>query len=76
MRLTVAELGLADTHLGETVLAFGHGGAISLAIPRVSVNAGNDIAGQRFPPHCGVVEVEVDAGGWRIVSAPGSSEQA
>jgi len=75
-RFTEAIGEIADTHRGETVLVFTHGGAMSLAIPRVAVNAGNDVAAQRFLPDCGVAEVEVDADGWRLVSWPGSSEEA
>ena len=78
-RFTKAIEDIADTHRGETVLVLTHGGAMSLAIPRVSVNAGNDVAAQRFLPNCAVAEVEVDADGWRLVSWPGLltiSEQA
>ena len=67
---------IADVHRGETVLVFSHGGAMSPAIPRLSVNVGNNLAGQGFLPNCAVAEVEVDADGWRLVSWPGASEQA
>jgi probable phosphoglycerate mutase len=81
-RFTDALNEFADKHRGETVLVFSHGAAMSLAIPRVSVNAGNDVVAQRFLPNCVPAEVEVDADGWRLVSWPGmtheviSSEQA
>ena len=77
-RFTKAIEEITDMHRGETVLVFAHGGTMSLAIPKVSVNAGNDVAAQRFLPHCVPAEVEVDADGWRLVSWPGSvgSEQA
>ena len=61
---------IADTHRGETVLVFTHGGVISLVIPRLSVNVRNDLGAQRVLPHCAPVEVEVDADGWRVISWP------
>ena len=75
-RFAVAIGEIADVHRGETVLVFSHGGAMSPAIPRLSVNVGNNLAGQGFLPNCAVAEVEVDADGWRLVSWPGASEQA
>jgi probable phosphoglycerate mutase len=65
---------IADTHRGETVLVFTHGGAMSLAIPTVAVNVGSDLATQGLPPHCAVAEVEVDADGWRLVCWPGGTQ--
>jgi 2,3-bisphosphoglycerate-dependent phosphoglycerate mutase len=69
---------IADTHRGETVLVFTEGSVMSLVIPVVCVNVGNDPAAQRIPAHCAVAEVEVDADGWRLVSwlDEVSSEQA
>ena len=64
---------IADTHRGETVLVFTHGGAMSLVIPRLSVNMRHDLAAQRFLPNCVAAEVEVDADGWRILSWPGTT---
>jgi probable phosphoglycerate mutase len=78
-RFTKAIEGIADVHRGETVLVFAHSGAMSLVIPRLSVNMRNDVAAQRFLSNCAVAEVEVDADGWRLVSWPGRltiSEQA
>lgn len=66
---------MADRHRGETVLVFTHGGAMSLAIPRLSVNLRNDLAAQRFLPNCVPAEVEIDADGWRVVTWPGATEQ-
>jgi Fructose-2,6-bisphosphatase len=65
---------IADRHRGETVLVFTHGGAMSLAIPGLSVNLRNDLAVQRFLPNCVAVEIEVDADGWRVVTWPGATE--
>jgi probable phosphoglycerate mutase len=67
---------IADRHRGETVLVFTHGGAMSLAIPRLSVNLRNDLAVQRFLPNCVAAEIEVDADGWRVVTWPGATDQA
>jgi broad specificity phosphatase PhoE len=67
---------IVDVHRGETLLVFSHGGAVSPAILRLSVNVGNNLAGQGFLPNCAVAEVELDADGWRLVSWPGASEQA
>lgn len=67
---------IADLHRGETVLVFTHGGAMSLTIPRLSVNVRNDLAAQRFLPNCLPAEVEVDGDGWRILSWPGTTDRA
>ncbi|HEY5181732.1 MAG TPA: histidine phosphatase family protein [Dermatophilaceae bacterium] len=67
---------IADSHRGETVLVFTHGGAMSLAIPRLSVNLRNGLAVQRFLPHCVAAEIEVDADGWRVVTWPGATDTA
>lgn len=66
---------IADNHRGETTLVFTHGGAMSLVIPRLSVNVRNDLAAQRFLPNCVAAEVEVDADGWRILSWPGTTDR-
>lgn len=75
-RFTKALEEIADTHRGETVLVFSHGGAMSLTIPRLSVNVRDDFAAKRFLPNCAAAEVEVDSDGWRIVSWPGSADRA
>ena len=66
---------IADSHRGETVLIFTHGGAMSLAIPRLSVNLRNDLAVQQFLPNCVAAEIEVDADGWRVVTWPGATRE-
>ena len=66
---------IADSHRGETVLIFTHGGAMSLAIPRLSVNLRNDLAVQQFLPSCVAAEIEVDADGWRVVTWPGATRE-
>jgi probable phosphoglycerate mutase len=65
--------GIADTHRGESVLIFTHGGVMSLAIPSLSLNMRNDLQGRRFLPNCAVAEVEVDADGWRLLSWPSAA---
>ena len=74
-RFTEAIQEIADVHRGETVLVFSHAGAMTLAIPKLSVNARGGLAGQRFLPNCAAAEVEVDADGWRLVSWPERSEE-
>ena len=66
---------IADTHRGETVLVFTHGGVMSLAIPRLAVNVRNNLAAQRFLPNCVAAEIEVDADGWRVLSWPGTTDE-
>jgi 2,3-bisphosphoglycerate-dependent phosphoglycerate mutase len=66
---------IADRHRGETVLVFTHGGAMALAVPRISANGRNNLAAQRFLPHCVPAEVDVDADGWRLVSWPGVTHE-
>lgn len=68
--------GIADRHRGETVLVFTHGGAMSLAIPRLSANLSNDLVAKRFLPSCVAAEIEVDADGWRVVTWPGAWDTA
>jgi probable phosphoglycerate mutase len=75
-RFTEAIGGIADRHRGETVLVFTHGGAMSLTIPRVSVNVRSDFSARRFPTHCAVAEVQVDSDGWRLMSWPGTTDPA
>jgi len=65
---------IADRHRGETVLVFTHGGAMSLAIPRLSANLRNDPAAQRFLPSCVAAEIEIDADGWRVLTWPGGTD--
>jgi len=64
----------ADQHRGETVLVFSHGGVMSLVLPRLALNARNDLAAQRFLPNCVPAELAVDADGWLLRSWPGSTD--
>jgi len=65
---------IADQHRGETVLVFSHGGVMSLVLPRLALNARNDLAAQRFLPNCVPAELAVDADGWVLRSWPGSTD--
>lgn len=65
---------IADQHRGETVLVFSHGGVMSLVLPRLAMNARNDLAAQRFLPNCVPAELAVDADGWLLRSWPGSTD--
>ena len=65
---------IADQHRGETVLVFSHGGVMSLVLPRLALNARNDLAAQRFLPNCVPAELAVDADGWLLRSWPGSTD--
>ncbi|GCD88343.1 histidine phosphatase family protein [Nocardioides sp. LS1] len=58
---------IADEHRGETVLVVSHGGAILATVPQLvgmprTAGLGVSLA------NCGVIELEVDADGWRLVS--------
>ena len=61
---------LADLHRGETVVVVSHGGAMSLALPRLADNVPDDRARESGVPNCGVVELSVDGDGWRMLSWP------
>lgn len=65
---------LADRHRGETVVLVSHGGVMTLAIPNTATNTPQELTRRADIPNCGVAELEVDAGGWRLVGAwPGKS---
>lgn len=55
---------IADQFRGETVLVVSHGGAMSLTLPRLARNVGDDYSAGRGVDNCGVCEVSVDADGW------------
>jgi broad specificity phosphatase PhoE len=67
---------VADLHRGETVLVFTHGGVMSFALPRLSTAWRQDLADRVFLPNCAPAEVEVDGGGFRLLSWPGSADRA
>ncbi len=62
--------GVADLHRGETVVVVSHGGAMSLALPWLAANVPDDRARGSGIPNCGVVELEGDADGWRLLAWP------
>lgn len=62
--------GLADLHRGETVVVVSHGGIMSLALPWLAGNVADDRARGSGIANCGVVEIEGDSDGWRLLSWP------
>lgn len=57
---------VADAHPGETVLVVSHGGAMLATIPQlVGLPRGSGLGVTL--PNCGVLELEKDADGWRLV---------
>jgi probable phosphoglycerate mutase len=58
---------VADAHPGEAALVVSHGGAILATVPQlVGLPRGRGLGA--VLPHCGVVELEKDAEGWRLVA--------
>jgi probable phosphoglycerate mutase len=56
-----------DEHPGEAVLVVSHGGAILATVPQlVGLPRGHGLG--RTLPACGVVALEADADGWRLVN--------
>jgi probable phosphoglycerate mutase len=61
---------IADEHRGESVLVISHGGAMLATLPQLAGlprSAGIGVA----LPNCGVLELEADEDGWRIVAWTG-----
>jgi 2,3-bisphosphoglycerate-dependent phosphoglycerate mutase len=58
---------VADQHRGESALVVSHGGAICAAVPALARNIAPRFPGSRAIPNAGVVELEADADGWRVV---------
>ena len=57
---------IADTHPGEAALVVGHGGSILGTVP-VLVGRPRSSAYELVLPNTGLVELEADADGWRLV---------
>jgi probable phosphoglycerate mutase len=57
---------VADLFRGECVLVVGHGGAICATVPRAARNLPSHAARERSLRDGEVVEVAVDADGWRV----------
>lgn len=66
---------LADLHRGETVVVVSHGGIMSLALPWLADNVADDRARASGIANCGVVELEGDSDGWRLLSWPARAPQ-
>jgi probable phosphoglycerate mutase len=58
---------IADEHPGEAVLVVSHGGVALAAVPEL-VGLPRDDGLGRVLPHCGLVRLEADADGWRLLS--------
>jgi probable phosphoglycerate mutase len=67
-RAAAALDGVADLHRGETVVVVSHAVLMEVALPRLT-GAGRTLGG-RHVPNAGVVELERDADGWRLVRWP------
>ena len=64
---------IADEHRGETVLVVSHAGAILASLPPlVGLPRANAVGASLRT--CGVVALEVDADGWRLISWDDSTE--
>jgi 2,3-bisphosphoglycerate-dependent phosphoglycerate mutase len=59
---------VADQHRGETVVVVSHAVAMEVALPRLT-RSGRTLGG-RHVPNAGVVELERDADGWRLLRWP------
>ncbi len=67
---------VADQHPGETVLVVSHGGAMSVALPRLCDNVTEELSRARWLAHCASVEVQIGAEGWLLGRWPGSLDPA
>jgi len=65
-RVTGSLAEVADQHPGEAVLVISHGGAILATLPPLVGIPPERVRGLTLP-NCGVIEVEADAEGWRLV---------
>ncbi|HEX2704459.1 MAG TPA: histidine phosphatase family protein, partial [Candidatus Lustribacter sp.] len=64
---------VADRHRGEAVLVVSHGGAMSLALPRLVSGAASPTLAVPAVANRAVVALEGDADGWRLTRPwPGS----
>lgn len=61
---------IADEHRGETVLVVSHGGAMLASLPPLVGLPRTHAVGVSLR-NCGVVELEADADGWRLISWDG-----
>lgn len=63
---------IADEHRGETVLVVSHGGAMLASLPPLAGLPRTYGVGVSLR-NCGVVELEADADGWRLISWDGQT---
>ena len=69
-RMREALQSVADQHRGETVVVVSHGGAMAVGLPWLADDVRDDRARGSGVPNCGVIEMQGDADGWRLVSWP------
>jgi probable phosphoglycerate mutase len=65
---------VADEHPGEAVLVVSHGGVALAAVPELVGLARDHGLGRVLPP-CGLVRLEADADGWRLLSWDADRDQ-
>lgn len=65
---------IAAAHPNETVLAFSHGGVMSVVVPRIASNTPNDLARDRFVPNAVPAVLSVDRDRWTVQSWPGTAD--
>lgn len=75
-RMAEALRGIADLHRGETVLVFGHEGAICVAVPALADNLVDDHASHRPLSNADPVTVEIGDDGWRVTAWPAGPQDA
>jgi probable phosphoglycerate mutase len=67
--------GIADEHRGETVVVVSHGGAMCLALPRLTGDVAIDHARAHPVPNCGLAEISVDDHDWALRQWPGDPDR-
>lgn len=65
---------IADQHRGETVIAVSHGGAMGLALPRLTDVAHDQVRAHPVP-NCGLAELNVNAARWELLTWPGDPDR-
>ena len=66
---------IADMHRGETVVVVSHGGAMCLALPRLTAAVPGDHARTHPVPNCGMAEVSVADHAWTLLQWPGDPDR-
>lgn len=66
---------ISEAHRGERVVVISHGGVMSLAVPRLSVNVRDDLARRQFLPNAVPAVIDVEGHEMRVVTWPGSEDK-